>query len=171
MKAEICAKMESRITISTYGSLVGSRSIHRSSHHDDRMTTPLPSLCLLLLPLRLGQWYVRHDCIIMCFMMPFKSVPLSLVSFFKSQLIVNPRPFLADLTGKTVRVKLKWGTEYQGTLSSSDAYMNLLLERTEEFIDGQFAGFLGQVLIRCNNVLYIKAAAVEDAQMAEPTQH
>lgn len=88
-------------------------------------------------------------------------------------MIVNPKPFLADLTGKQVRVKLKWGMEYQGMLKSTDAYMNLLLERTEEFIDGQFAGFLGEVLVRCNNVLYIKAAATEDepdAMDSEPTQ-
>jgi small nuclear ribonucleoprotein F len=46
--------------------------------------------------------------------------------------------------------------------------MNLLLDQTEEFINGQFAGFLGQVLIRCNNVLYMKAAATTtDAEMAE----
>jgi small nuclear ribonucleoprotein F len=48
--------------------------------------------------------------------------------------------------------------EYQGKLESSDAYMNLQLLNTEEFIDGQLAGYLGEVLIRCNNVLYIKAA-------------
>ena len=48
--------------------------------------------------------------------------------------------------------------EYQGNLSSVDSYMNVHLERTEEYVDGQFAGFLGEVLIRCNNVLYIKAA-------------
>lgn len=75
-----------------------------------------------------------------------------------SQLIVNPKPFLADLTGKAVRVRLKWGQEYTGQLTSCDAYMNLQLEKTEEFINGQFAGVLGEVLIRCNNVLYIKAA-------------
>mmetsp|Transcript_32860 Transcript_32860/g.60213 ORF Transcript_32860/g.60213 Transcript_32860/m.60213 type:complete len:87 (-) Transcript_32860:1810-2070(-) len=75
-----------------------------------------------------------------------------------SQLIINPKPFLADLTGKAVRVRLKWGQEYQGKLTSCDAYMNLQLEDTEEFIDGTFAGALGEVLIRCNNVLYIKAA-------------
>ena len=74
------------------------------------------------------------------------------------QLIVNPKPFLADLTGKHVSIRLKWGQEYQGKLASSDAYMNLQLEETEEFIDGHFAGALGEVLIRCNNVLYIKAA-------------
>mmetsp|Transcript_14427 Transcript_14427/g.21344 ORF Transcript_14427/g.21344 Transcript_14427/m.21344 type:complete len:91 (-) Transcript_14427:436-708(-) len=73
-------------------------------------------------------------------------------------LIVNPKPFLADLTGKAVRVRLKWGMEYEGTLASSDAYMNLQLQDTKEFIDGNFAGSLGEVLIRCNNVMYIKAA-------------
>lgn len=76
---------------------------------------------------------------------------------------VNPKPFLADLTGKKVRVKLKWGQEYQGELASADAYMNLQLTDTEEFVDGQFAGTLGEVLIRCNNVLYVKAADVEGA--------
>jgi small nuclear ribonucleoprotein F len=29
-------------------------------------------------------------------------------------LIVNPKPFLNDLTGKPVIVKLKWGMEYKG---------------------------------------------------------
>lgn len=82
---------------------------------------------------------------------------------YQSQFIVNPKPFLADLVGKQVLVKLKWGhMEYQGTLNSSDSYMNLYLERTEEIIDGQFAGFLGDVLIRCNNVLYLKAAPAEE---------
>jgi len=27
---------------------------------------------------------------------------------------VNPKPFLNNLTGKTVIVKLKWGMEYKG---------------------------------------------------------
>jgi small nuclear ribonucleoprotein F len=48
--------------------------------------------------------------------------------------------------------------EYQGKLESSDAYMNLQLLKTEEYIDGTLAGYLGEVLIRCNNVLYVKAA-------------
>jgi small nuclear ribonucleoprotein F len=69
---------------------------------------------------------------------------------------------LADLTGKNVRVKLKWGMEYEGKLASSDAYMNLQLLKTEEYVDGQLAGQLGETLIRCNNVLYIKAADKQD---------
>ena len=35
-----------------------------------------------------------------------------------------------------------------GYLVSVDAYMNLQLASTEEFIDGQFTGNLGEVLIR-----------------------
>jgi small nuclear ribonucleoprotein F len=76
----------------------------------------------------------------------------------QTQFIVNPKPFLMDLTGQTVKVKLKWGMEYQGKLESADAYMNLQLTSTEEYLDGQHAGYLGEVLIRCNNVLYIVAA-------------
>lgn len=120
------------------------------------------------------------------------------------------QPFLNDLTGKQVIVKLKWGMEYKGFLVSTDAYMcvagpagrgwggvgcesatcgrwlhpatiaagltagravhlwalprrcrawppppcrrrccrNLQLASTEEYIDGQFTGNLGEVLIR-----------------------
>lgn len=61
---------------------------------------------------------------------------------------VNPKPFLAELTGKSVMVKLKWGMEYKGFLASVDAYMNLQLANTEEWIDGAFAGNLGEVVIR-----------------------
>eukprot|EP00472_Partenskyella_glossopodia_P008580 CAMPEP_0197514960 /NCGR_PEP_ID=MMETSP1318-20131121/236_1 /TAXON_ID=552666 /ORGANISM="Partenskyella glossopodia, Strain RCC365" /LENGTH=90 /DNA_ID=CAMNT_0043063193 /DNA_START=18 /DNA_END=290 /DNA_ORIENTATION=- len=75
---------------------------------------------------------------------------------------VNPKPFLNDLTGKPVVCKLKWGMEYKGFLVSVDAYMNLQLASTEEWIDGQPAGNLGEVLIRCNNVLYIRGVPEED---------
>jgi len=40
--------------------------------------------------------------------------------------------------------------------------MNLQLANTEEFIDGALAGNLGEVLIRCNNVLYIRGVEEED---------
>merc|ERR1711953_11614 len=74
---------------------------------------------------------------------------------------INPKPFLNGLTGKAVMVKLKWGHEYKGFLVSSDGYMNLQLANTEEFIDGSCTGNLGEVLVRCNNVLYIRAAEDE----------
>jgi small nuclear ribonucleoprotein F len=80
----------------------------------------------------------------------------------QSQLIVNPKPFLMDLIGQHVKVKLKWGMEYYGTLHSADAYMNVQLHNCEEYIEQQFAGKLGTVLIRCNNVLYIVVAEVPE---------
>ena len=33
---------------------------------------------------------------------------------FVQTIPVNPKPFLNNLTGKTVIVKLKWGMEYKG---------------------------------------------------------
>ena len=80
--------------------------------------------------------------------------------------IVNPKPFLNDLTGKNVMVKLKWGMEYEGKLLSVDSYMNVQVRRplspraraagssinsaapaqlgdTKEYIDGEMAGELG----------------------------
>lgn len=69
---------------------------------------------------------------------------------------VNPKPFLTGLVNKNVGVKLKWGMEYRGLLVSVDAYMNLQLANTEEWVDGKLAGNLGEVLIRCNNVLYVR---------------
>jgi len=77
---------------------------------------------------------------------------------------VNPKPFLNGLTGKTIVVKLKWGMEYKGYLVSVDGYMNLQLENTEEYIDGAMTGNLGEVLIRCNNILYIRGADEEMQQ-------
>ena len=46
--------------------------------------------------------------------------------------------------------------------------MNLQLQNTEEYIDDAFAGSLGEVLIRCNNVMYLRAAPDgEDAGVAD----
>ncbi|CAH3180705.1 unnamed protein product [Porites lobata] len=82
---------------------------------------------------------------------------------------LNPKPFLNGLTGKAVIAKLKWGHEYKGYLVSVDGYMNLQLANTEEYIDGSLAGNLGEVLIRCNNVLYVRGVdeEEEDGEMRE----
>ncbi|KAJ8928167.1 hypothetical protein NQ314_019294 [Rhamnusium bicolor] len=77
---------------------------------------------------------------------------------------INPKPFLNSLTGKAVMVKLKWGHEYKGYLVSVDGYMNLQLANTEEYIDGNPTGNLGEVLIRCNNILFIRGAEEEDEE-------
>lgn len=75
---------------------------------------------------------------------------------------INPKPFLNSLTGKPVMVKLKWGQEYRGYLVSVDGYMNLQLANTEEYVEGNNTGTLGEVLVRCNNVLYIRGVEEEE---------
>ena len=112
------------------------------------------------------------------------------------KLPLNPKPFLSELTGKAVIVKLKWGMEYKGELRkhivenvpphhhhrrrrrrrhltaatggpppsgflvSLDSYMNLQLASTEEYVDGQLTGNLGEVLIR-----YVKRSSVPFAPL------
>uniref|UniRef100_A0A8C8VKP6 Sm protein F n=1 Tax=Pelusios castaneus TaxID=367368 RepID=A0A8C8VKP6_9SAUR len=66
-------------------------------------------------------------------------------------LLLNPKPFLNGMMGKLVMVKLKWGMEYKGYLVS-----------VNECIDGALFGQLDEVLIRCNNVLYIRGIEEED---------
>ena len=71
---------------------------------------------------------------------------------------INPKPFLNNLTGKAVIVKLKWGHEYKGYLVSVDGYMNLQLANTEEHIDGQVTGmndaFHSQTFSHRNTVFF-----------------
>ncbi|KAJ3186204.1 hypothetical protein HDU85_007644 [Gaertneriomyces sp. JEL0708] len=80
---------------------------------------------------------------------------------------VNPKPFLNELTGKPIMVRLKWGQEYKGLLVSVDSYMNMQLANTEEFIDGTSTGVLGEVLVRCNNILYVRRLEEEGDKMEE----
>jgi small nuclear ribonucleoprotein F len=42
--------------------------------------------------------------------------------------------------------------------------MNLQLASAEEYIDGQLTGALGEVLIRCNNVLYLRGVPEEEEE-------
>lgn len=82
--------------------------------------------------------------------------------------VINPKPFLLGLIGQPVVVKLKWGMEYRGLLLATDLYMNLQLANAQEWLQGECAGNLGEILIRCNNVLYIregeKAKAKEEQE-------
>ncbi|KAF2483166.1 small nuclear ribonucleoprotein F [Neohortaea acidophila] len=81
---------------------------------------------------------------------------------------LNPRPMLQSLVNEEVTIRLKWGqTEYTGRLVSVDSYMNVQLSGAEEFVNGRSTGSLGQVLIRCNNVLWIsgKGGKAVDTRM------
>ncbi|CAF0912210.1 unnamed protein product [Didymodactylos carnosus] len=68
---------------------------------------------------------------------------------------LNPRPYINELVGKKILVRLKWGMEYRGVLVSVDQYMNVQLGNAVEYIDDQNKGPLGEIMIRCNNILYI----------------
>lgn len=92
---------------------------------------------------------------------------MSDVSYFSFQVNpVNPKPYLIELINRKISVKLKWGIDYQGILKSFDKYMNIHLDKTEEVINGIKKGFqLGDVLIRCNNILYIREVIEEENQL------
>lgn len=69
---------------------------------------------------------------------------------------VNPKPFLRELVDHPVVVTLKFNsTQYRGTLVSTDNYFNVRLRDAEEIVDGRSRGQVGEIFVRCNNVLWI----------------
>ncbi|SCU83641.1 LADA_0C12662g1_1 [Lachancea dasiensis] len=85
---------------------------------------------------------------------------------------VNPKPFLRDLISKKIVVTLKFNkTQYKGLLVSTDNYFNLQLSDAEEFIDSQSKGKIGDIFIRCNNVLWIgQDVAAESNEEVKATE-
>lgn len=70
---------------------------------------------------------------------------------------IDPALFLQSVVGRRVAIKLKWGQLYVGQLVSIDAFMNVLLENCHEYESGSSeVSELGDVLVRCNNVLYVR---------------
>lgn len=67
----------------------------------------------------------------------------------------TPSDFLESVVGRPVIVKLNSGVAYRGVLVCLDGYMNVALEQTEEYVDGQLKQKYGDTFIRGNNVLYI----------------
>lgn len=67
-------------------------------------------------------------------------------NILKDYLLANPNP--PHSVNQDVIVRLKWGQEYKGRLVSVDSYMNIQLSNTEEFVNREAKGTLGQVLIR-----------------------
>uniref|UniRef100_A0A1I7UUY4 U6 snRNA-associated Sm-like protein LSm6 n=1 Tax=Caenorhabditis tropicalis TaxID=1561998 RepID=A0A1I7UUY4_9PELO len=70
----------------------------------------------------------------------------------------NPAEFLKKVIGKPVVVKLNSGVDYRGILACLDGYMNIALEQTEEYSNGQLQNKYGDAFIRGNNVLYISTS-------------
>lgn len=67
----------------------------------------------------------------------------------------TPSDFLSAVLGRPVTVYLNNGSEYRGVLVCLDGYMNIGLEQTEQFENGQLKQSFGDAFIRGNNVFYI----------------
>jgi small nuclear ribonucleoprotein F len=63
---------------------------------------------------------------------------------------------MSSLIDQPIVVRLKWGMEYVGILVSFDTRMNLHLRNAQEFSGGELQGEIGDILIRCNNIMHIR---------------
>ncbi len=68
----------------------------------------------------------------------------------------RPLTMLQKHTKKNVIVRLKNDVQYKGKMDNVDSYMNLIMTNTEEINNGKSVGKFGQVIVRGNNVLFIK---------------
>ncbi|TDH67433.1 hypothetical protein CCR75_009391 [Bremia lactucae] len=63
----------------------------------------------------------------------------------------TPSDFLKSVLGRPVDVKLNNGVEYKGVLACLDGFMNIAMEQTQEFQNGQLKAQYGDCFIRGNN--------------------
>jgi small nuclear ribonucleoprotein len=55
-----------------------------------------------------------------------------------------------------VTVRLKNEVEYKGKMENVDSYMNLIMTDAEEYKDDKVIANYGRVIVRGNNVLFIR---------------
>ena len=70
--------------------------------------------------------------------------------------VKKPLTTLQKNTKKKVIVRLKNEVEYKGKMDNVDSYMNLIMTDAEELHDGRVVANYGRVIVRGNNVLFIK---------------
>tara|TARA_B100001146_G_scaffold215711_1_gene218286 strand:- start:127 stop:369 length:243 start_codon:yes stop_codon:yes gene_type:complete len=68
----------------------------------------------------------------------------------------RPLTTLQKNVKKNVIVRLKNDIEYKGKMINVDSYMNLIMSDAEELKDGKTTEKFGKVILRGNNVLFIK---------------
>jgi len=68
----------------------------------------------------------------------------------------RPLTTLQKHTKKDVIVRLKNDVEYKGKIDNVDPYMNLIMTDAEELRDGKTVEKFGRIILRGNNVLFIK---------------
>ena len=70
--------------------------------------------------------------------------------------VQRPLTTLQRNTKKMVTVRLKNEVEYRGKMDNVDNYMNLIMTNAEEVQGDKVVGKYGRVIVRGNNVLFIK---------------
>jgi small nuclear ribonucleoprotein len=73
-----------------------------------------------------------------------------------SQQSKRPLTILQRAVNRRVAVRLKSEIEYRGRMNNVDTYMNLILVDAEEFNRQDLLANYGKVVIRGNNVLFIR---------------
>ena len=68
----------------------------------------------------------------------------------------RPLTTLQKNTKKKVTVRLKNEVEYKGKMENVDSYMNLIMTDAEELKEDKVIANYGRVIVRGNNVLFIK---------------
>ncbi|KAG2478082.1 hypothetical protein LCGC14_2080020 [marine sediment metagenome] len=68
----------------------------------------------------------------------------------------RPLTTLQKSTKKKVTVRLKNEVEYKGKMDNVDSYMNLIMTDAEEIRDDKVIANYGRVIVRGNNVLFIR---------------
>tara|TARA_B100000953_G_scaffold73068_1_gene58983 strand:- start:21 stop:263 length:243 start_codon:yes stop_codon:yes gene_type:complete len=68
----------------------------------------------------------------------------------------RPLTTLQKNINKNVLVRLKNDVEYKGKILNVDSYMNLIMTDAEELHNGKTIEKFGRVILRGNNVLFIK---------------
>lgn len=63
----------------------------------------------------------------------------------------TPSDFLKGVLGRPVDVKLNNGVKYKGVLACLDGFMNIAMEQTQEYQNGQLKAQYGDCFIRGNN--------------------
>ncbi|MCY4491566.1 MAG: U6 snRNA-associated Sm-like protein LSm6 [Thaumarchaeota archaeon] len=68
----------------------------------------------------------------------------------------RPLTILQKSTKKKVTIRLKNEVEYKGKMDNVDTYMNLIMTDAEEIHNDKVIANYGRVIVRGNNVLFIK---------------
>jgi len=68
----------------------------------------------------------------------------------------RPLTTLQKSTKKKVTVRLKNEVEYKGKMDNVDSYMNLIMTDAEEIREDKVVANYGRVILRGNNVLFIR---------------